>query len=54
MMDEEQTKDILDRARVKCSGKHYQYKINSKNRVVVEREDLDSDEEEVEYLCVTG
>jgi hypothetical protein len=53
MMDEEQTREIIRKERVACSGKPYQYKINKKNREVAEREGLDSDEEEVEDLHVT-
>jgi hypothetical protein len=54
MMDEEQTKEIMDRAGVTHSGRPYQYKINSKKREVAEREGLDSDEEEVEDLPCDG
>jgi hypothetical protein len=43
MMNEEQTKEIMDREGVTCSGRPYQYKISSKKRVVSEREGLDSD-----------
>jgi hypothetical protein len=32
------------------SGAPYQYKVNTKKRVVVKREGLESDEEEVEDL----
>jgi hypothetical protein len=53
MMDEEQTKEIMERVGVTCSGRPYQYKINRKKRAVAEREGLDSDEEEVEDLHVT-
>jgi hypothetical protein len=34
------------------SGRPYQYKLNRKKRVVAKREGLESDEEEVEDLCV--
>jgi len=54
MMDDEQTKEILDRAGVMCSGQTYQYKINSKKRVVAEQEGMDNDDEEVEDLHATG
>jgi hypothetical protein len=54
MMDEEHTKEILDRAQVTHNGRPYQYKINSKKREVAKREGLDSDEEEVEDLHATG
>jgi hypothetical protein len=50
MMDEEQTKEIMEREGVTCSGRPYQYKINKKKRELVEREGLDSDVEEVEDL----
>jgi hypothetical protein len=33
-----------------CSGVPYQYKVNTKKRVVATRESLESDEEEVEDL----
>jgi hypothetical protein len=33
-----------------CSGVPYQYKVNTKKRVVATREILESDEEEVEDL----
>ena len=45
MMDEEQIKEIMDRAGTPHSGRPYQYNIDSKKRVVVEREGLESDEE---------
>jgi hypothetical protein len=36
MMDEEQTKEIMEIERVTRNGRPYQYNINSKNRVVAE------------------
>jgi hypothetical protein len=53
MMDDEHTKEIIRKAGVMRSGRPYQYKMNSNKREVVEREVLDSDEEEVENLRVT-
>jgi hypothetical protein len=47
MMDEEHTRDIIRKAGVTCNRRPYQYKINSKKRVVVERKGLDNDDEEV-------
>jgi hypothetical protein len=44
----------MERSRVMCSRRPYQYNINSKNGVVAEQEGLNSDEEEVEDLCVMG
>jgi hypothetical protein len=43
----------LRKVGVTCNRRPYQYKINSKKRVIVEREDLDIDEEDVEDLCAT-
>jgi hypothetical protein len=37
-------------ARKTRSGEPYQYKMNNKNRAIVDREGLESDEEEVEDL----
>jgi hypothetical protein len=54
MMDEKHTKEIMDRAGVTCSGRPYQYKINSEKREVVEQQGLDSDEEEVEDIRAMG
>jgi hypothetical protein len=50
MMDEDQIKRIMEKAGKMCSGVPYQYKVNTKKRVVVVREGLESDEEEVEDL----
>jgi hypothetical protein len=36
MMDEYHIKEIMDRARMTRRGRPYEYKINRKNRVVVE------------------
>jgi hypothetical protein len=54
MMDDEQTREIIRKAGVMCSGRPYQYKMNSKKREVAEREGLDNDEEEVEDLHAIG
>jgi hypothetical protein len=54
MMDEEQTKEILRKARVMRNGRPYHYNINSKKREVVEQEGLDSDEEEGGDLRAMG
>jgi hypothetical protein len=53
IMDGEQIKEIMDKAGTTHSGRPYQYKINRKNREITKREGLESDEEEVEYLCDT-
>jgi hypothetical protein len=50
MMDDEQTKEIIRKLGVMCSGQPYRYKMNNKKRAVTERECLDNDEEEVEDL----
>jgi len=52
MMDDDQIKWILASTGKTCSGVPYQYKMNTKKRVVALREGLASDEEEVEYLRV--
>jgi hypothetical protein len=51
MMDDEQTREIIRNTCVTCNRRPYQYKMNTKKRAVVEREGLDSDEEEVEDIC---
>jgi hypothetical protein len=50
MMDEDQIKHIMATTRRSRSGVPYQYKMNTKKRVVAAREGLASDEEEVEDL----
>jgi hypothetical protein len=50
MMEDEQIKWIMEIARETCSGVPYQYKVNTKKRVVAAREGLANDEEEVEDL----
>jgi hypothetical protein len=50
MMDNDQIKWIMETAGKTCSGVPYKYKVNTKKRVVAEREGLASDEEEVEDL----
>jgi hypothetical protein len=50
MMDNDQIKWILVSTRKACSRAPYQYKVNTKKRVVAMREGLVSDEEEVEDL----
>ena len=54
MMDDEQTMEIIRSASVTRNKRHYQYRMNNKKKVVVEREGLDNDEEEVEDLHATG
>ena len=54
MMDDEQTREIIRKESVMCSGWPYQYRMNNKKRVVVEREGLENDEEDVEDLHTTG
>jgi hypothetical protein len=51
-MDDDQLKWILASSGMMHSRVPYQYKVNIKKRVVVEREGLASDEEEVEDLQV--
>jgi hypothetical protein len=53
MMDENQLKWILASLGMMRSRVPYQYKVNTKKRVVAEREGLASDEEEVEDLQAT-
>jgi hypothetical protein len=50
MMDEDQIKWIMETTGKTRSGVPYQYKVNTKKRVVAAREGLASDEEEVEDL----
>jgi hypothetical protein len=50
MMDEDQIKQIMERDGKTCSGVPYQYKVNTKKRVVATREGLESNEEEVEDI----
>ena len=50
MMDADQTKWIMATTGRTCSGVPYQYNMNTKKRVVVAREGLESDEEEVKDL----
>jgi hypothetical protein len=50
MMDDDQIKWIMATTRKTRSGVPYQYKVNTKKRVVAAREGLESDEEEVEDL----
>jgi hypothetical protein len=52
MMDDDQIKWIMATDGKMCSGVPYQYKLNTKKRVVDTREGLASDEEEVEDLWV--
>jgi len=54
MMDEEHTKEIMERAGVTRNGRPYQYKVSSKKRETSKREDLENDEEEVEDLRAMG
>ena len=50
MMDDDQLKWILASSEMTRSGVSYQYKVNTKKRVVAEREGLASNEEEVKDL----
>jgi hypothetical protein len=50
MMDDDQIKQIMATTRNMCSGVPYEYKVNTKKRVVAVREGLVSDEEEVGSL----
>jgi hypothetical protein len=50
MMDDDQIRWILETTGKMRSGVPYQYKVNTKKRVVAAREGLASDEEEVEDL----
>ena len=50
MMDDDQIKQIMATTGNMSSGVPYQYKVNTKKRVVAARESLESDEEEVEDL----
>jgi hypothetical protein len=50
LMDDDQLKWILASSGMTRSRAPYQYKVNTKKRVVVEREGLASDEEELEDL----
>jgi hypothetical protein len=52
MMDEDQIKWIMETVGRMRNGVPYQYKVNTKKRVVAMREGLESDEEEVEDLQV--
>ena len=52
MMDDDQIKQIMETAGKRHNGVPYQYKVNTKKRVVATREGLESDEEEVEDLWV--
>jgi len=53
MMDEDQTKNIMEKSRRMCTGIPYQYNMNRKKRAVAKREVMDIDEEEVEDLHAT-
>jgi hypothetical protein len=50
MMDDNQIKRIMATTRRTRSGVPYQYKVNTKKRVVATREGLENDEEKVEDL----
>jgi hypothetical protein len=50
LMDDDQLKWILASSGMTCSGVPYQYKVNTKKRVIAEREGLASNEEEVKDL----
>jgi hypothetical protein len=50
LMDDDQLQWILASSGMTRSGVPYQYKVNTKKRVIATREGLESDEEEVEDL----
>jgi hypothetical protein len=50
MMEEDQIKKIMATAGKTPSGTPYQYKMNKKKRGIVDREGLERDLEEVQYL----
>ena len=50
MMDNDEIMQIMATSGKMHSGVPYQYKVNTKKRVVVSREGLETDEEEVEDL----
>ena len=52
MMDQQEIQKMLSKAGMTRSGRPYQYKLNRKKITVAEREGLESDEEEVEDICV--
>ena len=52
MMDDNKIRRIMVTIGKMQSGVPYQYKVNTKKRVVAAREGLESDEEEVEDLRV--
>jgi hypothetical protein len=52
MIDDDQIKWIMATTGKTCSGVPYQYKVNTKKRVIAVREGLSSDEEEVADLRV--
>jgi hypothetical protein len=52
LMDDDQLKCILASSGMRRRGVPYQYKVNTKKRVVAMRDGLTSDEEEVEDLWV--
>jgi hypothetical protein len=50
IMEEDRINHFMETTRRTCSGAPYQYKMNNKKRAITEREDLESDEKEVEDL----
>jgi hypothetical protein len=52
MMEEDQINQIMAKVGKMHSGVPYQYKMNNKKRAIVDRQGLESDEEEVEDLWV--
>ena len=44
MMDEDQIKQIMEKARKMHSGLPYQHKMNNKKRAIADREGLESNE----------
>jgi hypothetical protein len=52
MMEEDQIKKIMSTIGNTRSGVPYQYKMNNKKRTIGDREDLESNEEDIEDICV--
>jgi hypothetical protein len=50
MMEEDQIKKIIEKYGKTHNGVPYQYNMNNKKRAIVDREGLESDEEEVEDI----
>jgi hypothetical protein len=50
VVEEDQIKKIMETIGKTCSGVPYQYNMNNKKRATIEREGLESDEEDIEDL----